>query len=262
MRYLPQIFCLIVTLAAENLSAQVSVRANDTSNTSSKQFFYHWDGFEVQWYGPDIAFVENGDLSGFPASGRTFSQAYTGNSFAYTMTAVSDWDTGQAVAAVAASTGLPPGSQPFLAYVNGLTAGTVNRHGGNQYGFGVDNGDPRVSPEAREDKIDVPGEALVIQFDLQGEEVIGGVPGTFGPEPSDYFQNTGLNEYARLVLKELVVRPWALGVTGEVDYIFYDISEGNRYRVGRINVAIGGDNPHTQRNVALHRIDLRPGPIT
>ena len=41
----------------------------------------------------------------------------------------------------------------------------------------------------------------------------------------------------------------------------YDISEGNRYRVGRINVKIAGENPHTQRTVALNRIDLRPGDI-
>ncbi|MEO0453636.1 MAG: LamG-like jellyroll fold domain-containing protein [Verrucomicrobiota bacterium] len=216
---------LLITYGVDAL-AQVSMRANDISNNSAKQFFYHWDGFEIQWYGPEIAYVEGGDLSGFSASGRTFSQAYSENSFAYTMMAVSDWDTNMAAVAVGVSPGVPPESSPFVAYLNSLTAGTVNRHGGNQYGFGVDNGDPRVSPEAREDKIDVPGEALVIQFDLQGEEIIGGIPGTFGPESSAFFQNTGLNEHARLVLKELVIRPWAASVSGEIDYIFYDMSEG------------------------------------
>ena len=84
---------VLALLLASNALGQVSMRSNDTSNTSSKQFFYHWDGFEVQWYGPGIAFVENGDLSGFPASPRNFIAAYTGNTFAYTMTAVSNWDT-------------------------------------------------------------------------------------------------------------------------------------------------------------------------
>ncbi|NJL19444.1 MAG: hypothetical protein HC901_04105, partial [Bdellovibrionaceae bacterium] len=225
---IPILLIVIHSVAGTGLG-QVSMRANDISNTSTKQFFYHWNGFELQWYGPEIDFVKSGDLSGFPASGTKFSEAYTGNSFAYTMTAVSNWDTGQAATAVAASAGLPAESSPFIAYVNNLTAGTVNRHGGNQYGFGVDNGDPRVT-EAREDKIDVPGEALVIQFDLRGEEAISGVPGTFGPESSSYFQNTGLNAYARLVLKQLVIRSWAATYTGRIDYLFYDASEGTFLR--------------------------------
>ncbi|MEO0452557.1 MAG: Ig-like domain-containing protein [Verrucomicrobiota bacterium] len=206
--------------------AQISIRANDTSNTSTKEFFYHWDGFEFQWHGPGIDFVKSGDLSGFPASGSSFSQPYSGNGFAYIMSSVSNWDTGLAAAAVASSSGLPPESSPFIAYLNSLTFGTVNRHGGNQYGFGVDNGDARVSPEAREDKIDVPGEALVISFDLQGQLDVGSASGSFGPESSASFENMGLHENARLILKELVIRPWAAGVTGEIDYLFYDASEG------------------------------------
>ena len=65
-----------------------------------------------------------------------------------------------------------------------------------------------------------------------------------------------------------VVGIWAVGggvgCTGcdplEIDLV-YDIAKGSRYKVGRINVMIDGDNPHTQRTVALNRIDLRPGDI-
>ena len=46
----------------------------------------------------------------------------------------------------------------------------------------------------------------------------------------------------------------------EIDLVF-DIDEGKRYRVGRINVNIEGDDPHTKLSVALNRISLRPGDI-
>ena len=62
------------------------------------------------------------------------------------------------------------------------------------------------------------------------------------------------------ILTDIKPSPRTLENAPEIDLV-YDISEGNRYRVGRINVAIAGDNPHTQRTVALHRIDLRPGDI-
>jgi outer membrane protein insertion porin family len=54
--------------------------------------------------------------------------------------------------------------------------------------------------------------------------------------------------------------PRTLESTPEVDLV-YDISEGHRYRVGSIHVSITGDNPHTQRSVALDRISVRPGDI-
>jgi outer membrane protein insertion porin family len=47
---------------------------------------------------------------------------------------------------------------------------------------------------------------------------------------------------------------------GVLDLVF-DIREGDQYRVGNINVKITGDNPHTQRMVALNRLGLRPGDI-
>ncbi len=47
---------------------------------------------------------------------------------------------------------------------------------------------------------------------------------------------------------------------GELDLV-YDVSEGEQYRVGRINVQISGDNPHTQITTMLNRISLQPGDI-
>jgi outer membrane protein insertion porin family len=47
---------------------------------------------------------------------------------------------------------------------------------------------------------------------------------------------------------------------GQVDLV-YHIQEGQKWRVGRIFVHIGGDNPHTRIQTALNRVTLRPGEI-
>jgi len=62
------------------------------------------------------------------------------------------------------------------------------------------------------------------------------------------------------ILADIKPSPRTLEKTPEIDLV-YDINEGNRYSVGRINVKIAGENPHTQKFVALNRIDLRPGDI-
>jgi len=43
--------------------------------------------------------------------------------------------------------------------------------------------------------------------------------------------------------------------------IVYNITEGNRFRVGRINVVIKGDYPHTQIATVLDRLSMKPGEI-
>jgi outer membrane protein insertion porin family len=43
--------------------------------------------------------------------------------------------------------------------------------------------------------------------------------------------------------------------------LVYTIKEGDRYRVGRIDVAIKGENPHTRLSAVLNRVSLRPGEI-
>jgi outer membrane protein insertion porin family len=47
---------------------------------------------------------------------------------------------------------------------------------------------------------------------------------------------------------------------GKLDLV-YNITEGDRYRVGRINVQIKGDSPHTQITTVLNRLSLKPGDI-
>ena len=47
---------------------------------------------------------------------------------------------------------------------------------------------------------------------------------------------------------------------GGLDLV-YNIKEGEQYRVGKINIKIAGDYPHTKQDVVLNRISLRPGDI-
>lgn len=54
--------------------------------------------------------------------------------------------------------------------------------------------------------------------------------------------------------------PRFMETPGELDLV-YQIEEGDRYRVGRIDVRIEGEDPHTRINTVLNRIDLRPGDI-
>jgi len=41
----------------------------------------------------------------------------------------------------------------------------------------------------------------------------------------------------------------------------YQINEGNQFRVGRINVRIAGEYPHTRESVVLNRLSIKPGDI-
>ena len=43
--------------------------------------------------------------------------------------------------------------------------------------------------------------------------------------------------------------------------IVYNVEEGSRYRIGRINIEIKGDNPHTQIMPVLNRLSIKPGDI-
>jgi outer membrane protein insertion porin family len=47
---------------------------------------------------------------------------------------------------------------------------------------------------------------------------------------------------------------------GQLDLI-YDVTEGEQFRVGRINVHIAGEFPHTRESVVLDRVSIRPGDI-
>lgn len=43
--------------------------------------------------------------------------------------------------------------------------------------------------------------------------------------------------------------------------LVYDITEGQQFRVGKINVHVAGEYPHTRESVILDRLSLRPGDI-
>lgn len=62
------------------------------------------------------------------------------------------------------------------------------------------------------------------------------------------------------VFADVKADPRFLEEPGELDLI-YSISEGDLFRVARINIHIAGEFPHTRRNVVLNRISLRPGDI-
>jgi len=47
---------------------------------------------------------------------------------------------------------------------------------------------------------------------------------------------------------------------GDVD-IVYQVSEGEQYRIGDINIVIKGENPHTRYSTVLNRLSMRPGDI-
>ncbi len=47
---------------------------------------------------------------------------------------------------------------------------------------------------------------------------------------------------------------------GKLDLV-YHIQEGSRYRIGRVDVEIAGENPRTRRHTVMNRISVRPGKI-
>ena len=62
------------------------------------------------------------------------------------------------------------------------------------------------------------------------------------------------------VFADIRPEPVFLEEPGELD-LLYHIEEGEQFRVGRIFVHIGGDNPHTRIQTALNRMTIRPGDI-
>ena len=62
------------------------------------------------------------------------------------------------------------------------------------------------------------------------------------------------------VYADIVAKPRFLLESGQLDVV-YDIREGEQWRVGRINIHIGGEYSHTRHNVVRNRISLQPGDI-
>jgi outer membrane protein insertion porin family len=62
------------------------------------------------------------------------------------------------------------------------------------------------------------------------------------------------------IFADIKADPRFLEEPGQLDLI-YQIEEGDQYRVGKINVYIDGEYPHTRHKVVMNRISLRPGDI-
>ena len=62
------------------------------------------------------------------------------------------------------------------------------------------------------------------------------------------------------VFADIRADPRFLEEPGQLDLV-YNVSEGQRYRVGKINIRIRGENPHTRHSTVLNRLSLRTGDI-
>ena len=62
------------------------------------------------------------------------------------------------------------------------------------------------------------------------------------------------------VFADIRADPRFLEEPGHLDLV-YNVAEGQRYRVGKINVRIRGEHPHTRHSTILNRLSLRPGDI-
>ena len=62
------------------------------------------------------------------------------------------------------------------------------------------------------------------------------------------------------VFADIQADPRFLEEPGQLDLV-YEIKEGNRYRVGKIDISITGDDTHTSSRVVYDRLSLRPGDI-
>ena len=62
------------------------------------------------------------------------------------------------------------------------------------------------------------------------------------------------------VFADIKPDPRFLEEPGQLDLV-YNITEGDRYRVGKIDVKIKGEYPHTQLTTVLNRLSIKPGDI-
>ena len=89
-------------------------------------------------------------------------------------------------------------------------------------------------------------------------------------KPGEYFDQMKMNQdlasirdtYGSVgyIFTDVQADPRLHETPGQLDLV-YKVAEGDRYRVGKVNVHIAGDNPHTRQNTVLNRLSVRPGDI-
>jgi outer membrane protein insertion porin family len=62
------------------------------------------------------------------------------------------------------------------------------------------------------------------------------------------------------IFADIKASPRFLEEPGQLDLV-YQIEEGDMFRVGKINIRVSGESPHTRKDVVLNRLSLRPGDI-
>ena len=62
------------------------------------------------------------------------------------------------------------------------------------------------------------------------------------------------------VFADVKADPRFLEEPGQLDLV-YNIKEGDRYRVGKINIVIKSDTPHTKLMTVWERLSIKPGDI-
>ena len=87
---------------------------------------------------------------------------------------------------------------------------------------------------------------------------------------NEYFNQTSMDADMRslgdkyggvgYVFADIKPEPRFLEEPGQLDLV-YSISEGDRYRVGKINIRIKGEYSHTQENTVRNRLFFKPGDI-
>src|SRR6056297_1216946 len=214
----------------------VTMRTDSIRKYSHLDYLYAWDEALVRMYGDRPRLVQEGDNPRVAPSNTTFTGGVAGDSFGFRMTGVADWDSDQALAALAEGS--------FELYVEdrlnaSATDGImIDRHadtGGLKLGFGVDSSTVQTDSGDsvnRTDRVSQPGEALLLRADTAGmlqpdPNLPGNTHYEFVPNWAE-FVNAGLDPQTRLVLSDLHLEPVNVNpanISCAVDYFIYDRSE-------------------------------------
>ncbi len=109
--------------------------------------------------------------------------------------------------------------------------------------------------------VSVIGNQRFLKEDLESKLVLRSGD-TFNAEKMQRDRNSLLDIYGSKghIFADIKADPRLGDQPGWLDLV-YSIAEGEQYRVGRINIRIAGEYPHTKQSVVLNRISLRPGDI-